>query len=639
MLLLGIALSLTWMLAGRSWRIGAVVGGSDSAMLGGGFYTKEITGEGVPFRWTTGPALVNVPWVRSLYLVALRMDTATGEPYQVELMEHSNRVAVFEAQPGFRTYYVLWPSEVKRRWFEGFGSRELTISAQERPLAPNDDRLFGIAVGGVRVQEMARGTAPVAPLLAVGLAAGSLAALLQPLGKARLLALAGAALALPIAYDLLAWHPPVGNDYTWLPIGWLPWFVALALTGLLLARVAAGSARGAVFVAAATGMLLLGFLLTLGPQWRVEGPDFGWHLNRGGSWERVFRAHGFYPFGFPLVLWLGQLAGDRPLAFGLASGLISTLVSFGAVVLLAWRLLGREHAWMAGVLLLCAPVFVAYGMLASTDALMAAPATLALLALCWSPDAHMKHVALGGLALGISYLFRFQAMLLLAPALLWLALAHPIDAPRRLPRLARLGRFTLPLLFLLAFVAGSAPQWILDIRDFGRPFFTRQYVNIWTFAYGRVEGLAPGPPLAELWYIISYDPSTMARHWAANMRDVAANTIHRLFLWPIGLIALAGLVTGPLYLRDRRYLLLGLWAVMYVGAVTLTANKERFFLPAVPALVLFALAALAQLRERLARLGGRWPSLFTAAQVALWCWALANLLAAEAELLANGFAI
>jgi hypothetical protein len=82
-----IALTITQIFVERSWQIQIPVGTHDSAFLGTGFYTKEVSIDNVPFRWTNGSAIVNVPWLRTGYLVAIRANIGPGVSYDFELRD------------------------------------------------------------------------------------------------------------------------------------------------------------------------------------------------------------------------------------------------------------------------------------------------------------------------------------------------------------------------------------------------------------------------------------------------------------------------------------------------------------------------------------------------------------------------
>ncbi len=637
-LLVALSLVETWLLVRRPWQVNAVIGGTDSALLGGGFFTKEVSEEGSPFRWTSSEAQVTIPWTQPAYRVILGAETAVTSTQRLELVGCGSTFLTMDVQPGFHYYHAVWPLQCLKAWPSGFGSAELLLVTPARQLSEFDDRYLGISVSELYVRSVGTGGAAIAPLLVIGLSVTAVAFLLRPWRLWRLLLLAGVALLLPLLFDLLAWHPPVGANYTWLPASWLPGLVAVALVGLVFVRTVLPWRYGPLVLLLLVGLLFLALLINLQVRWEVKGPDYEWHLNHGGSWARVFRSHAFYPFGFPLVLWLGQLWGDQALLLGRAACFLATVLSFVATVLLAWRLSDREGAWLGGLLFLASPLMIAYGVLASTDALAMAPALLALLVLCWSERPRVRHLLLGGLLLGIAYLFRYQAMVLLGAVALWLLGARIEESalPRRWRWLRRLGRFLPVILFLAGFLVGSAPQWILDIRDTGRPFFTRQYLNIWYYGYNWSKGVPPSPESGELWYILSFDPATLWRHWMSNLHGSVETTLHALLIWPLGLVSLLGLVRAVLDVSDRRYRLLFLWTTIYVLAVTLTANKERFFLPLVPVLVVLAVVFLLQVRDSplAARKGYRF--LYPALQVGLWCWVLLHLLEAEQQLAIYG---
>jgi hypothetical protein len=637
--LLLLALVETWALARRPWAIDAVVGGADSALLGEGFYTKEIAADATPFRWTTGTAVFWLPWTQPGYRVILRANTATGEPHPLELRGCGQPIATLDVQPGNYLYQVAWVPQCDRSWPGRLGAADLSLDTPARTLKGTDPRELGLSLSALHVRGLGTGPFSAMPLLIVALCVAALALLIRPRSLWLGLLLAGLALGLPLVFDLLAWHPPVGTNYTWLPMAWLPGLVALALIGLALIRVIVPGRYGTIIVLALISLLFLGVLLNLNARWDVKGPDFAWYLNQGGSWERVFRAHPFHPFGFPLVLWLGQLAGDLALPYGRTASLVATLIVFAATVTLAWRMAQREGAWLSALLFLASPFLIAYGVLANSDALLLAPAMLALVVLCWFERPRAWQLLLAGLFLGIAYLFRYQALLLVGGVVLGLLglRIEAGDVPRRFRWLRRLG-YLLPIILLLAgFLAGSAPQWILDIRDAGRPFYSEQQLNIWYYNYNQYT--LPPPEERGLWNTLNFDPAMLWRNWMANLHSSLEKTLHALFVWPVGLLALFGAAWAFLGERSWRGRLLVLWSAVYILAVTVTVNKERFFLPILPVLVVLGALVLVRAREPLTALGRGNPILYQVFQVAMWCWIWMHLATAEAELANYGAAI
>ncbi|WP_298483144.1 glycosyltransferase family 39 protein [uncultured Chloroflexus sp.] len=638
--LLVISLSATWLLASRPWRIDAVIGGADSAIVGTGFFTKELSSNGTPFRWTSGPAIINLPPVHARYLVTIRAYIPSDViPYYVEIKDRAFPVAtivVTDQLPDFRRYHILWQSPATYHWLDLFTPRRFTIDAETRNRNQDDPRLLGIAVSHVSIRSSNTLTAPITPLITIGVTLLGFARLLWPLRGKRLVWFAVVALLLPVGYDLLVWHPLQGNDYTWLPCSWLPGMVAALTIGAFLAQSAARTHSGAFIAGMIVILLAFAVIATLQWHWYVEGPDYYWHLYHGGSWQRVFRAHPFYPFGFPLILWLGQLAGDQALLFGRIASAIATFMTIGATTLMVWRAIHRSYAWVASAVMLAAPVVVSHGVFASTDAPMVSFAALTLLALLWHEPLPWRQVILAGMALGLAYLFRVQTTMLLIPSLVWLYFQPMPQLPLRLAWLSRLGRLIGPLALLGGFLLVSAPQWLLDIRDTGLPFSTRQYVNIWSFAFERTDSVPEGSTFEQMWFILNFDPYGLWRHWLGNIRQFGEHTIHQLFIWPLGLVAFGGMIVkGPL--SNRRYLLLLGWVMFYGLVVMLTTNKERFFLPMMPALALFITSFLAEMDHRLRRFGNPFAFGSLLISAILFYWVVINLTVAEIELATGGF--
>ena len=664
LLLIGIASALSALLLSQPWRMQISVGGADSMALGGGFYAKEMTPTGRPFRWTNGVGLVQIPRTRSVSLLSVTVDSGRQEPEDLTIQELQCPLASFLVQPGFHTYRILWPDTCPTSGVHNPGAREITLISTPRRLAMSDDiRLLGVVVSEIQVRSLRDDSPPIIPFMLVGFSIGALAALVRPRSVRRILALTAAAVLLPWIYQFLVWNPPVAFIATWLPLTWLPWMVAAGLWSLVLARWAEQSPLMVGLAILSVGGMLGWLIASLSIGANVTGPDYGWHLNHGGSWERIFRVHNYYPFGFPLILWLGQLAGDHDILYGRITGLVSTLISAIATVALVWRMVGRRYAWLGAILLIGSPIFVAYGVLASTDAPFAAFATLSLLALCWSPQITVRQAVLAGLAMGVAYLFRFQAMMLMIPILLWAAPLRFADVKKadsrdpiadtrasaaiffgccpqiaslcdgQTPRIRWMAWLFRPAVIIaLAFVVSSAPQWMIEIRDTGRPINSRQYTNIWNFAYGRSDAVPEDQPGGELWYVLSYDPAAIVRNWLQNIREFAQRSIHLLFVWPIGLLALIGAAMSLWQATDRRPGLLLIYSAIYVALVAIAEDKARFFLPIVPALVAFTAALLAQWHALLRAKGAWYAWLYPLSVALLWVVVLQHVLDAGAEL-------
>ncbi|MCS6887737.1 MAG: hypothetical protein NZQ09_05950, partial [Chloroflexus sp.] len=87
----------------------------------------------------------------------------------------------------------------------------------------------------------------------------------------------------------------------------------------------------------------------------------------------------------------------------------------------------------------------------------------------------------------------------------------------------------------------------------------------------------------------------------------------------------------------RRYVLLLAWVVIYSLVVTITINKERFYLPIIPPLVVFVIVVLMQISSYTRQLGSRWVFVPICLSALLFYWVLIHLPLAEFELMLYGF--
>jgi hypothetical protein len=638
---LGVGMLLLTVLLRQPLSVTTEIGGrSDSPWLGTGFYSKEISTNGL-YRWTNGLATIHLPATNAVYAVTIQASTGLiTAPQQVFVEEHGRPIVNFEIGSDFRDYTFIWRPDGRRQWFRGDSSLDLTFNTETRDFAGGDQRPLGMVVKKLALHSA--GGLALAPFGWLGLTILALWLLIRPAKRRAWLLFAALSLGLLLAYVGLAWRP-LSTVSVWVPLMALPALATLSLWGLALARwQPAGGWRSALPALGLLG-LLAALLISVTLQWYVEGPDYVWHVNHGSSLPSVFRAHDFYPLGFPLILWLGANLGGDPLFAGRLAALLSTVAVSGLTALLAWRMVGSRAAAISLLLLLASPVLLAYGIFASTDSVQLLPLTGAIVILLWNPQLSRRRVFWAGLVLGIAYLFRFQALMMLVLIGLWMVF-QPLPAPQRwlnqpaLRRAAFLFGFGL---FFLGFVAGSAPQWVFDIRDHGRPFYSLQYENIWQAAYARTDPVAPAavglqlnPPPADTGVldIVAFDPYALFRHWFGNLQEFLSKTIHQLFIWPLGLLVMLAVALALGRSGNPRLALLVLLALSYVPIIALTWNKDRFYLPLVPLLAVLGAWLIETLRARPLHLGRLTLTPGTLAQVLLVIWVLRNLGALEALL-------
>ena len=197
--------------------------------------------------------------------------------------------------------------------------------------------------------------------------------------------------------------------------------------------------------------LALGAITLLALAWRL------WLMPRYYGWEEsdygnLAMARGVLESGFThydmnhLPLYYGlsalvlALVGDTVLATHLVS-LAAGLATVVLVVLLAWRLGGREAAWLAGLVVVFQPELALYSSSALREPLYAA-LLLGSLALLTKE----RLVAAAVLAV-LAFLVRFDALVIMGPVLF-------IHALGRSPRPRRLAHVLLPLAVGVALWSG-----------------------------------------------------------------------------------------------------------------------------------------------------------------------------------------
>ncbi|ABX05547.1 hypothetical protein Haur_2909 [Herpetosiphon aurantiacus DSM 785] len=626
-LALCLAITLIWVLQ-RSPAQVTIGGKYDSPWLVEGFQTKERSELGA-YRWTNGHGIIGSPATHRSYMLGLSLVSPVTTTV-VQLNNAGHRVLELPISNAPRYYQIFWRPNISLNWLRWASDQQLTLNSELQVLEGSDQRQLGVVLQNLSWSPT--GSISLLPFAWITALVVSLAALIRPQQRRDWLWFALSAIGLSLMLGGLSW---LANDQSvWSPLRFAPSLLILPLAGFALLRWPWQGWWQALPVLSLIGIAAIVMLLSR-QWWAVEGPDFGWHANHGSSAESVFRAHPFYPLGFPLILWLGLLWNGDQLAIGQTAGFISMLLSLLLTGLLAYRILALRGAIVALILALATPLLLAFGVVASSDSVQLPAYLAALLILVWQPELTRRRVALAGLCLGLAYLFRFQSIVIVVLVLPWLWLQR-LPAPPRWPQ--RLAGWFAPSLLLAGFLLGSSPQWVLDIRDTGRPFFSQQYENIWQAAYNRVdavvaadspEAIATAPSDTGLYDIVAFDPYGLFRHWQANLSQFFSFTLHTIFIWPFGLLMLLGLGLAVLKRADPRLSLLAWLSLSYIPIIALTWNKDRFYLPIVPLLLVLGAYWLEWLRGQAWRWprGSRW--LAEAVQAASLAWALSHLSAID----------
>jgi 4-amino-4-deoxy-L-arabinose transferase-like glycosyltransferase len=280
-----------------------------------------------------------------------------------------------------------------------------------------------------------------------------------------------------------------------------------------------------------------------------------------------------------------------PGAFYLIGRLWSIAFAIAAIPLVF--LLGRRcfsaAIGLAGAALWAViPLAVSYGREVRTDSAGAFFALLSLLLIVRLFErAALRDQLVAGLAVGVGISSRYFLVTLLAA----LAAAGVIALRRRVPGASVRGIAAGVGAAVVAFVL-TTPYFLLD--------WSAARVSLAKESASHVghDGLSP----------------------IGNLRWYLGNAIPNVISWPVALLAVTGIVVAVVYRRDpRRLILLAASATFLLAISTSKLHWNRWPLPILPVVVLFAADALAQLTSVISAYVGRreLTSALTVAGVAL----------------------
>ena len=343
----------------------------------------------------------------------------------------------------------------------------------------------------------------------------------------------------------------------------------------------------------ALGLLLGAYtllaLVYLYPRDAIANIDFWYHISVGYrlAWgDPQSLVDGVYPLGYPLLLRVATQAGVDALRFGHLLSWAGGLLLLGATFSLTYQLTRRLAFAAAGALLLLFNVyFLTFATYEGND-MLAAGLQLAALATLWASTAPERPrlfspplLLLHGTLLGLAYLTRYTALILLPVSLLYLLVRYrpaPAGGPRSPRPLLRAG-----LLVFAPFMVVAGAQLVPAWQAYGNPFYNEQAKNVWFGIYGAgdwVNNWGKAPDDIRLAEVIAIDPERFFRHWWDELRRPFVS----LRLWPLPLhvtwiIALPALALSRALLPSRRLLLL-LSLLLPLAATALAWLAPRFLL-------------------------------------------------------------
>lgn len=272
-------------------------------------------------------------------------------------------------------------------------------------------------------------------------------------------------------------------------------------------------------------------LTYLVPRRSIQNLDFWYHISIGWNLnprEPKTMVDGFYPLGYPLLLRFAVEWGLDALRVGQFLSWAGGLLALAALFLLVYLLTGGiTIAAAASLLLLINRHFLTYATYEGNDMLAAGLQAASVATFCYAIEGDASPWAgrcliVSSVLLGLAYLTRYTALMLLPIALLGVALAY-----NRYPRLS-LGTFAL---YLSAFLAVTAVQWVPSWIVYHNPFYNMQAKNVWFGIYGQgdwVNNWNKVPDTISLVEVIALDPDRFLRHWLGQVYSALATPQ----LWP-----------------------------------------------------------------------------------------------------------
>jgi len=346
-------------------------------------------------------------------------------------------------------------------------------------------------------------------------------------------------------------------------------------------------------------------------------PDFFAFVERAVTFDpinlRAFDwAHGLYPFGYPLLLWVGVRLGldvlTTAFVLSIAGGAIGLLGTFALVWLLSES---YTLAVFTEFTLGCLGQYLYHGSLESTD-MLASGLLIASLAMLVYADRQWRWALAAGLVAGFSYLIRYTASLsILVCALYLFALA--LTRRERVWSIAGAA-------FLLGALIGGLPQLIASAIVRGNPFYSTQGHNLWFTLTGSVDYLGDWrtmPMDISILEVFRQYPRQVLDHWWLEFRNFWITNNVNFLGKPFYALMQAGFLFTVFWrdgLKRQVRLLIGVYAIGHLLLLAFMRLDKRFLIMVMPLFVFGAIYFLWQMLPRNMRIGHwtipvRWPVL------------------------------
>ena len=322
--------------------------------------------------------------------------------------------------------------------------------------------------------------------------------------------------------------------------------------------------------------------------------------------------HGFYPFGYPLLLKLVAYCTND---YETAGKLISVLSALLAMIFTAkiGSLLVRSGsvAPLSVLFLALTPNFLTWATSSGTD-MLSVGITLCVifysLTLCYNGS--RSRLFLVGMWTGVAYLIRYNNLVLLPVLAIWVIVLHY--------RSSLIKEISLMIVILaLGFLSVAFPQLLISYLVHGNPFWNLQAQNVYFGIYGAANwgsNWAEASKIQSLSEVIQKDWIAFLKNWLSNL---CTSITLDLIPWPLNLLSLGGLILSTTQLDAKKHLFMYCVIAAYVFSISLAYTNERYLLVLSPILALYAASFLVQVLD-FPFLRSRWLKISTVSVVAIY---------------------
>ncbi len=316
-----------------------------------------------------------------------------------------------------------------------------------------------------------------------------------------------------------------------------------------------------------------------------------------------------HPVGFPWMVRLGLELGVNAARWGQALSILGGVLGLIGTYAIAWAVTGRHgFALVCQIFCAAAGTYLFFGSVEGNDMLSAglqvAGLSMLIMGLTTSErdePPRARWIVLAALFTGLAYLTRYTGMI---TAFVCVVVLIGLAVLRR-----RRSFWKTAGLFLLIFVIVTALQWIPSWIVKGSPISNDQGQNVWYHVYqksGYLTEWRQAPPGITVAQVFFMDPRKFVLHWWNNFQSFWVAPDLTLVEEPLKLFALAGLtllLLAGTNIRVRVRVLIGLFVVAHIAALSLLRLDRRFLIILIPLLTIGAVYLFWRILPRQWRIG------------------------------------